>query len=144
MKRVAQELYYRKKASDFKNNTKMLWKLINSVIKTTKQSGSIISHITVDGVKITKPQNIAHNFGLFYSTLGSNLAMKIDNNHLDIDRYLSKIPRNLHSMLLMPTSQQEVCSMIESLPSKTSSGHDEVSNILLKSLKLDLPIDVNI
>ena len=46
-------------------------------------------HITVDGVKITKPQIIADNFGQFYSTLGSNLAMKIDNNHLDIDRYLS-------------------------------------------------------
>ena len=138
MKRVAQESYYRKKASDFKNNTKMLWKLINSVTKTTKQSGSIISHITVDGVKITKPQNIADNFGQFYSTLGSNLASNIDNDHLDIDRYLSKIPRNLHSMLLMPTSQQEVCSVIESLPSKSSSGHNEVSNILLKLLKPSL------
>ena len=38
----------------------------------------------------------------------------------------------------MPTSQQEVCSMMESLPSKTSSGHNEVSNILLKSLKPSL------
>ena len=138
MKRVAQESYYRRKASDFKNNTKMLWKLINSVIKTTKQTGSMISHITVDGVKVTKPQDIADHFCQFYLTLGLNLARKIDNNQLNIDIYMSKIPRNLHSMFLTPTSQQEVSATIESLPSKTSSGHDEVSNILLKLLKPSL------
>ena len=138
MKRDAQESYYRRKASDFKNNTKMLWKLINSVIKTTKQTGSMISHITVDGVKVTQPENIADHFGQFYLTLGSNLAKKIDNNQLCINTYMSKIPRNLNSMFLMPTSQQEVQATIDSLPSKKSSGYDEVSNILLKQLKPSL------
>ena len=41
-------------------------------------------------------------------------------------------------MLLLPTSQQEVNCIIDSLPSKSSSGHDDVSNILLKSLKSSL------
>ena len=62
----------------------MLWKLINSVIKNTKHSGSIIPYITVDGVKITEPQSIAVHFGQFYSTLGSNLAKNIDIENLDI------------------------------------------------------------
>ena len=41
-------------------------------------------------------------------------------------------------MLLLPTSQQEVNRIIDGLPSKSSSGHDDVSNILLKSLKSSL------
>ena len=41
-------------------------------------------------------------------------------------------------MLLLPTSQQEVNRIIDGLLSKSSSGHDDVSNILLKSLKSSL------
>ena len=41
-------------------------------------------------------------------------------------------------MLLFPTSQQEVDHIINGLPAKSSSGHDDVSNILLKSLKPSL------
>ena len=41
-------------------------------------------------------------------------------------------------MFLLPTTQEEVCATIDSLPSKSSSGCDEVSNILLKQLKPSL------
>ena len=41
-------------------------------------------------------------------------------------------------MLLIPTSQQEVDRIINSMLDKSSSGHDNVSNILLKSLKRSL------
>ena len=41
-------------------------------------------------------------------------------------------------MLLLPTLQQEVDCIIDGLPSKSSRRHDDVSNILLKSLKPSL------
>ena len=123
---------------DFKNNTKKLWNLINKVIRKKGHSGSIILYITVDGIKITNPNEIADSFGQFYSFLGSSLAQKILDSQLSTKDYLAKIPRNLHSMLLLPTSQQEVNHIIDGLPFKSSSGHDDVSNILLKSLKSSL------
>ena len=76
IKRHAQETYYQKKALDFNNNTKQLWNLINKVIRKKGHSGSIIPYITVDGIKITDPNEIADSFGQFYSTLGSSLAQK--------------------------------------------------------------------
>ena len=138
IKRHAQEIFYQKKALDFKNNTKKLCNLINKVIRKKGHSGSIIPYITVDGIKITDPNEIADSFGQFYSTLGSSLAQKIPDSQQSAKDYLAKIPQNLHSMLLFPTSQQEVNRIIDGLPSKSSSGHDDVSNILLKSLKSSL------
>ena len=115
-----------------------MWKLINKVIKTKGHSGCIIPYITVDGIKITDPNEIADSFGQFYSTLGSSLAQKIPDSQQGAKDYLGKIYRNLHSMLLFPTSQQEVDHIIDGLPAKSSSGHDDISNTLLKSLKPSL------
>ena len=128
----------KKKALDFKNNNKKLWNLINKVIRKKGHSGSIIPYITAGGIKITDPNEIADSFGQFYSTLGSSLAQKILDSQQSAKDYLDKIPQNLHSMLLLPASQQEVNRIIDGLPSKSSSGHDDVSNILLKSLKSSL------
>ena len=127
IKQHAQETYYQKKDLDFKNNTKKLWNLINKVIRKKGHSGSIIPYITVNGIKITYSNEIA--------TLGSSLAQKILDSQQSTKDYLDKIPQNLHSMLLLPTSQQEVNRIIDSLPTKSSSGHEDASNILLKSLK---------
>ena len=135
LKGHAQESYYQKKTTDFKNNMKELWKVINKVISKKGHSGSIIPYITVDGIKITDPNKIANNFGEFYSSLGSNLVKKIPGGHSSIEDYLRKIPRNVNSMMLTPTTQQEVISIIDQLPLKSSSGHDGMSNVLLKSLK---------
>ena len=135
LKRHSQESYYQKKTTDFKNNMKELWKVINKVISKKGRSGSIIPYITVDGIKITDPDGIANNFREFYSSLGSNLAKKIPGGHSSIKDYLRKIPRNVNSMMLTPTTQQEVISIIGQLPLKSSSGHDGMSNVLLKSLK---------
>ena len=37
-------------------------------------------------------------------------------------------------MFLLPTTQQEIQNLINKLPKKTSSGYDNISNILLKKL----------
>ena len=37
-----------------------------------------------------------------------------------------------------PCTQNEISKLIDQLPNKTSSGHDEINNLLLKKLKLCL------
>ena len=55
--------YYSEKCSEYKKNTKKLWELMNRIIGKTKHSGSIISHITVSGVKVyNKEQILLENF----------------------------------------------------------------------------------
>ena len=77
-KRSMQKLYYTTRANDFTKDSKKLWSLINNVIKRTKDKGSIIPQITIDGMKTSNPMKIANEFGRFYSTLELTLALEIN------------------------------------------------------------------
>ena len=138
LKRQAQQSYYWIKSLDFKTNTKELWKVINKVICKMRHSVSIIPFITVDGIRIDNPDEIPNSFGKFYSTLRSRLASEITEGQYKTEDYLKKIPKNISSMMLVPTTQEKVQQIIDQLPVKSSSGHNDVSNVLLKSLKNSL------
>ena len=122
------------KMENYKNNTKELWKIINRTISRHKNSGSIILYITAEGLKVQDSKEIANTFGSFYANLGANLANKITQSQMLIEHYLSKIPQNCNSMLLSHITQQDLKKTIDQLPNRNSSGHNRVSNIMLKSL----------
>ena len=42
---------------------------------------------------------------------------------------------NINSLFMSPTSRDEILLLIDKLPSKRSSGYDNLDNILLKQLK---------
>ena len=83
-------------------------------------------------------QKIAKAFGSFYSQLGESVANKIKMGSNNMDYYLNRIPHNLKSMVMKPTSQREIKKLIKDLPNKTSHGHDMISNELLKSLNISI------
>ena len=62
LKRQLKTEYYQAKCESFKDNSKKLWALINNTILKVKHRGSIIRHITVDGVKQYRPKAIANSF----------------------------------------------------------------------------------
>ena len=82
LKRAAQIAYYRTKVIDFRYKTRELWKVVNNVIGKTKHRGSIISYISINGIKDYNPTNIADEFARFYSNLGPELAKKIPGGEL--------------------------------------------------------------
>ena len=84
--------FYRAKCTDYKQNAKKLWSLINNTIKKVKHKGSIIPYITVDGLKQYNPSKITNYFGEFYSNLGSSLANQILPGTTSISTYLGNIP----------------------------------------------------
>ena len=134
LKRKAMKDYYEDRAKQYKDNTKQLWRLLNQSIGKYKHKGSIIPYITVDGIHIYTPKKIAENFGMFYSTVGENLAATIPAGKKNIDHYLSQIPCNGKSVVIRQTNQIEIENLIKALPNKMSSGHDEINNVMLKSL----------
>ena len=135
LKRKLKVNYYQAKCESYKSNSKKLWSLINSTITKIKHKGSIIPYITVDGIKKTRPKDIANSFGDFYARLGSNLANNISSSTTSIDEYIWRIPRQLNSIVLRPTSVHEIDKIIRELLNKSSHGHDEISNITLKALR---------
>ena len=138
LKRKLRTDYYCLKCESYKSNAKKLWSLINQTITKVKHKGSIIPSITVDGIKYNKPKTIANKFGEFYSQLGSTLAKSIVPGMTSIDQYMKNIPRQINSIVIRPTSVQEIDRIIRELPNKTSYGYDEISNTMLKALHMSI------
>ena len=136
--------YDNNKSIEYKHNMKKLWQLINSQLGKCKHTGNIIPYISVNGIKTCEPKAIAKSFGKFYSELRMNLAFTIKPGQSSITDYINNIPRNLHSIFINPTNQHETEKMIDSLPNKTSSGHDGISNILLKVLNESISYPLSI
>ena len=66
LKRKLKVDYYQAKCESYNSNSKKLWSLINNTLTKIKHKGSIIPYITVDGIKKTRPKDIANSFGDFY------------------------------------------------------------------------------
>ena len=145
VKRLARIRYYHNKAKMYRTNTKKLWQLINTTINKTKNSGSIIPHITVNGLKVYSANTIANEFGKFYSNMGANLATKITPSATTIDSYIARIPRTVDSLFMKRTDHKEIKKTISELQNKTSCGHDQISNNLLKRLSssISYPLEIS-
>ena len=113
MKHTLMRDYYTCKCAEFKENSKKLWSQINNTISKEKHKGSIITSITVDGLKQYRPKDIANSFSKFYSELGSNLAKKIVPGTTPVSKYLKKIPQNLNSIVLNPFTTEPLAIFLE-------------------------------
>ena len=79
-----------------------------------------------------------------FPELERNMLKKIPKPNKDIKHYLKLIQENVKTMYMTPTTKYEIEKLIGGLENKTSSGHDHVSNILLKKLKKSLLVPLEI
>ena len=61
-------------------------------------------------------------------------ANKIGPSTTSIHTYINNIPKNSSTIYLNPTTNSELTILINNLPNKTSKGHDDISNVMLKTL----------
>ena len=92
LKRSAMKKYYATKCTEYRDNTTKLWQVINQTIGKTKNSGSIIPFITIEGIKTYDVKRISNEFSKFYANLGRNLASQISPGIRRVDDYLTNIP----------------------------------------------------
>ena len=66
--------------------------------------------------------------------MGKNFARKIPSSNTSVSDYLRCLQSNKDSIYLNPTDVCEIKKIVAKLPSKRSSGYDNISNILLKDI----------
>ena len=88
----------------------------------------------VDNIEVTRSDEIARAMGDYYSTIGLKLYNKVPNSTKPIESYINKINQNEKSLYLTPTTAAEIEKLIMKLKNKLSSGHDQISNVMLKWL----------
>ena len=126
--------FYLETCKKFKNNSKQLWKTLNNVIRKLNNKLNIIDYLKVNNLDIKDPNEITNEFGKYFSTIGKKIAMEGRNSNTHINNYLTKIPINEKSVFLTPCTETEIKNLINDLPNKSSSGYDDISNMLLKKL----------
>ena len=131
----AKQSYYHDHCIEFKGNTKKLWGVMNSAVNKLSDKSSVIDELTIDGVKITRPNSIADSLGNYFATVGDKFAQRIATPNKNVDEYIKKIHETTNSMYFRPTDKTEIKKIITKLPNKASSGYDNISNKLLKLLK---------
>ena len=123
--------YYMRKLDLFKNDMRNTWKLINETLNKHKER-NVISKIMNDGFEIKDLRMIAEIFNSHFSTVGRNLCANIPLSTKEFYDYLDV--GNQNSIFFPPVTVYEILDIVHNLPSKRSSGYDDIDNILLKNI----------
>ena len=134
LKRQAKISYYGEKCSTYRHNTKKLWSIINDISSKQNDKGSLIDCLKIGNVLEYNANKITNKFGEYFASVGERYSKKVANPVHNWKYYCDKIERNARTLFLSPCNEIELQKLIKKLPSKTSSGHDNISNVLLKSI----------
>ena len=123
---------------------KKLWQLINRIIGKENNKRHIIDSIKTQERCYYDPNGITSTLCDHFANIGEKYSNKIPTDSCKTNEYINQIPNHNQTMFLKPTNQQEIRSLILSLSNKPSSGHDNISNILLKKLTncLLVPLEI--
>ena len=132
LKRHAKLSYYGEKCRTYKHNTKKLWGIINEISVRHNDKSSLIDCLKINNVLEYDTAKITNKFGEYFSSVGKDFAKKVSKSKLEAHHYCEKIPRNDKSLFMTPCTETEVAKFMQQLLMKTSSGHDNISNVLLK------------
>ena len=121
--------YIIKRISENFGNSKKIWETVNSFLNRTREKEEGIPCLKVNGGKTTDAKEIVELLNTFYTSIGPNLASKFNTTETEM------IPPNKTTKLSFRTvREKEVEEVIKSMKPKKSSGHDELSNDLIKQL----------
>ena len=111
-----------------------MWGLINEISGKKNDKTGVLDYLTIDGVKDYNAKRICNRFAKYFASVGENFAAKIPTASKSAHDYLKLLQTSQASLFLYPTDVKEVVALVSKLPNKSSSGHDNISNILLKKL----------
>ena len=132
--RTAKRLYHCNKCDEYRKDTKKLWKVINEIIGKSSDKSCTLDYLRIDGIKEYGAKRIVNSLAKYFSNVGRQFAEKIPSPKKSIDLYLKKLQSNHKSLYLDPRNVTEVKELINMLPLKNSHGHDNISNIMLKTI----------
>ena len=136
--------YYRKLCISLKRNTKKLWEVVNCTLGKETNKTCVIDKLKIGNITYTNPHDVSNELASYFASVGPNYAKVIPAPKKKITDYLKRLKRNDKSIFLAPTNKGEIEKLINNLPNKNSSGFDLVNNKLLKMIKSEIAIPLEI
>ena len=130
--------YYFKTFTAHKNDLRKTWRTIDDTLNKKSNKSKFPSKFIVNNRTVTDHKKIADEFNIFFSNIGSTLSasIKLDDSTIAFTDYLDN-PTD-HRFSFSKITENETLTIINSLKSKYSSGNDDISNRLLKSIKCEI------
>ena len=75
-KRNCRRAFYLQKCVEFKNNSKKMWQLINSVIGKNNDKRCVVTELTINNLKTTSSDQIVNGLAEHFAGVGSNFALR--------------------------------------------------------------------
>ena len=124
-----------RKCAEFKRNTKKLWQLITNISGKVNNKTELVECLSINNIDHYNANSITNEFGKHFSTVGKKFAEAIPTPVKLSRTFIEKIILNEKSMFLYGVTESEIRNLIDSLENKSSSGFDNISNIIFKKLK---------
>ena len=134
---VAKHDYFNSIFTAYKTDMKKTWRSINETLSKNKKTCDLPPTFFHNGRTLSNTNEISNTFNLYFANIGVNLASEIetqlDNNIIDFSQYMDT-PASTQLKFKYIT-ETETLKAIDNLENKSSSGHDGISNKLLKLTK---------
>ena len=128
--RKAKAIHWQTTFEQSKNDIKLTWKNINSILNRNKNTSNFPNTFKYGNKTFNTKQEIADGFNKYFSEVGPKLAQNIQSDDPEIQ--VMNLP---NSFYMTPTNVHEVAKIISKLKPKTSSGHDQISPKIIKTNK---------
>ena len=134
IKRRTKIEHYKSQCINFRSNTKRLWQMINRICSKSNDKTNCIDCLKVGNIEISDPTGISNEFANHFSSIGDKYSKKLKASKKSISEYINKIQPEKRNLFMSPCTPIELDKLIQKLPNKTSSGYDQISNVLLKKI----------
>ena len=93
-----------------------------------------MDYLKIDDVQVYNAKKISNSFAIYFSEVGEKFTKNIPSPKTSISEYMKVMGSNTKSIFLEPSDENEIRRIAFDLPNKSSSGHDRISNVLLKEI----------
>ena len=122
----------------YKSDMKKTWQVISETLSRNKKSHEMPSVFNHEGHELADSVEIANAFNTYFANIGKNLSSQIDQSDTNADYKLYLTSPTEEKMRFKCITTDYTMKAIEGLESKKSSGHDGISNTLLKVIKASI------
>ena len=132
--RHAKKAYFHQCFEKFKSDIKQTWNTINDLLNKKNSTNNLPNYFTIDDKPVSDLSTIANEFNNYFTNIGPNLATKINPPRGKSYRDYLKRPCP-HKFSFTNVNSNDIKKIIDKLKNKSTSGHDCLSNKLLKAIK---------
>ena len=120
--KLAKDRYYKHYFDEFKDNSKMKWQMINTLLGRKSKQQDIIQLKNSDGTVLTTPADVSSEFNNYFSSIASNLKTQIkQRTSFDPSGFKQFLHDPVESELeLKPVQAHEIHTIIKNFKNKST------------------------